>query len=581
MSFSTIVRRREIAATPTGGPPCDRWGRSIFPALTNAAVFVGHRGCVNTTQWSDDARHVISGSDDTVVCVFPASAPKAQPNASLRAARVAALIRFESGHRGNIFGARLLAPSLGRECATFVTCARDGHVRLHQIRASGTKIQKSLSRHSGSSQRLALEPDCGHERFSSVGEDGCLKFYDLRGGGGAGEDTVVSTYKLVKSGDEPLGLNAVAYRPHVPHEVLVAGEESVSTGARVRIFDVRRMSRPACVIEMTTDTVGTSVTGAAWSLDGNRIVATVNDEHTHVLTVGVAGRCGPDACQDVRLFSAGPMPGAPFVLTAINADDEQQPPEPISAGAYHHHSRMSVINAAPLGPRPLSSCPLRQRASDLPVGTKHPQAGVTCIGHRNFLTVKGVAFFGPRSEFVLQPCDTGRIVVYDSTSGVPLAAFLADAEGPPNNLAAHPHGLPQLLSSGIEHTSRLWTPSLETKRPFDEAARLNFERMAARFSLMRRFPFSADDDDDEEDDEHDEDENEDDDGDIEDVDDADGGSNEEDGADGGTTTSSSSTIDSSDSADTDETDRHSPDGHSLPDNMSALGAMADEALNYI
>lgn len=75
----------------------------------------GHRGCVNTLQWSESGDRLLSGSDDHRLIV-------AEPQAgSSRHSRI--LCDFSTSHRASIFSAKFLP---GRSDAMVVSCSADG-----------------------------------------------------------------------------------------------------------------------------------------------------------------------------------------------------------------------------------------------------------------------------------------------------------------------------------------------------------------------------------------------------------------------------------------------------------------------
>jgi len=78
--------------------------------------------------------------------------------------------------------------------------------------------------------------------------------------------------------------------------------------------------------------------------------------------------------------------------------------------------------------------------------------------HANVQTIKGVSFFGPASEFVLQGCDTGAVFLYDAYTGQPVSCWPADIEGGAINVVApHPDpSQPLLLTSGLSEDVLLW-----------------------------------------------------------------------------------------------------------------------------
>jgi WD repeat-containing protein 42A len=92
-------------------------------------------------------------------------------------------------------------------------------------------------------------------------------------------------------------------------------------------------------------------------------------------------------------------------------------------------------------------------------------------GHRNSATVKGVNFFGPRSEFVVSGSDCGNVFIWERTSQEIVNYFHADDGGVVNVLEPHPH-LPILASSGLDNDVRLWIPAAEQPNPMAELKRV-------------------------------------------------------------------------------------------------------------
>jgi WD40 repeat protein len=99
-------------------------------------------------------------------------------------------------------------------------------------------------------------------------------------------------------------------------------------------------------------------------------------------------------------------------------------------------------------------------------------------------TVKGVAYFGDRSQFVVSGCDSGHVFIYDARTARVVNMLLADRRGAVNCLSPHPQGLPILLTSGLEHDAKLWEPGEEVTLDAEEARgvaeRNESERRAAQ-----------------------------------------------------------------------------------------------------
>ncbi|XP_011790538.1 PREDICTED: DDB1- and CUL4-associated factor 8-like protein 2 [Colobus angolensis palliatus] len=79
-------------------------------------------------------------------------------------------------------------------------------------------------------------------------------------------------------------------------------------------------------------------------------------------------------------------------------------------------------------------------------------------GHRNNTTVKGVNFYGPRSEFVVSGSDCGHIFFWEKSSCQIIQFLKGNREGTVNCLEPHPY-LPVLATSGLDHHVKIWTPT--------------------------------------------------------------------------------------------------------------------------
>ncbi|KAL0587881.1 DDB1- and CUL4-associated factor 8-like protein 2 [Plecturocebus cupreus] len=81
-------------------------------------------------------------------------------------------------------------------------------------------------------------------------------------------------------------------------------------------------------------------------------------------------------------------------------------------------------------------------------------------GHRNNTTVKGVNFYGPKSEFVVSGSDCGHIFFWEKSSCQIIQLLNGDIESTINCLEPHPY-LPVLAASGLDQNVKIWTPTAE------------------------------------------------------------------------------------------------------------------------
>ncbi|XP_078037478.1 DDB1- and CUL4-associated factor 8 isoform X2 [Augochlora pura] len=78
-------------------------------------------------------------------------------------------------------------------------------------------------------------------------------------------------------------------------------------------------------------------------------------------------------------------------------------------------------------------------------------------GHTNIITVKGVSFFGPKSEFIISGSDCRDIFVWEKETEVIINSMRGNKRGVTNCLESHPH-IPVLATSGIRHDVKIWAP---------------------------------------------------------------------------------------------------------------------------
>ncbi|KAM7045462.1 DDB1- and CUL4-associated factor 8-like [Molossus nigricans] len=79
-------------------------------------------------------------------------------------------------------------------------------------------------------------------------------------------------------------------------------------------------------------------------------------------------------------------------------------------------------------------------------------------GHRNNAIVKGVNFYGPRSEFVVSGSDCGHIFFWEKSSCQIVQFLEGDRAGNVNCLEPHPY-LPVMATSGLDHDPKIWAPT--------------------------------------------------------------------------------------------------------------------------
>uniref|UniRef100_A0A673UYU8 Uncharacterized protein n=1 Tax=Suricata suricatta TaxID=37032 RepID=A0A673UYU8_SURSU len=85
-------------------------------------------------------------------------------------------------------------------------------------------------------------------------------------------------------------------------------------------------------------------------------------------------------------------------------------------------------------------------------------------GHRNNITIKGVNFYGPRSEFVVSGSDCGHIFFWEKSSCQIIHFMEGDKGGTINCLESHPY-LPVMATGGVDNDAKIWAPAARAITP--------------------------------------------------------------------------------------------------------------------
>ncbi|RMC22714.1 hypothetical protein DUI87_00281 [Hirundo rustica rustica] len=89
------------------------------------------------------------------------------------------------------------------------------------------------------------------------------------------------------------------------------------------------------------------------------------------------------------------------------------------------------------------------------------KANITCLVYSHDGSVKGVNFYGPKSEFVVSGAATAATFSCGKKSSCQIVQFMeGDKGGVVNCLEPHPH-LPVLATSGLDHDVKIWAPTAE------------------------------------------------------------------------------------------------------------------------
>ena len=216
-----------------------------------------------------------------------------------------------------------------------------------------------------------------------------------------------------------VSLNAIAIDPRSPNLFGVGGSDEFA-----RVYDIRKCKEDGltasdqpinyyCPVQLLGDN-SLNITGLAFS-DQSELLVSYSDEHIYLFS---------------KYMGWGQNPVSSSPLSTSSDFDE-----------------FGYDNAT--------------EASKSVLDTEIKSVPQVYKGHLNQVTIKGVSFFGPKSEYVVSGSDCGRIFIWRKKDGVLIRVMEADKEVV-NCIEAHPHTA-VLASSGIENDVKIWTPKAEKR----------------------------------------------------------------------------------------------------------------------
>lgn len=307
---------------------------------------------------------------------------------------------FQSGHKANVFQAKFV-PFNGID-TMLVSCARDNQVRLNELDSTGKVCSsRKLAQHRGPAHKLSVSPDNPHV-ILSCGEDGVVFNIDIR------EEKPERLVKVFEK-DRKIALFSIHQNPISPHEFCVSGKDQY-----VRIYDTRKLRTPNASVAGSSASVGNSSSDGASSSE-----------------------------------SASNSDNAPLKKFCPHHLSDSRAKTNVTAAVYNYN-----------GGEILAS----YNDENIYLFDATHSDGADCIkvyeGHRNNATVKGVNFFGDRSQFVVSGSDCGNIFIWDKETESIVNFFRGDDNGVVNCLEGHPTA-PILATSGLDDDVKIWIPSNE------------------------------------------------------------------------------------------------------------------------
>ncbi|CEM05226.1 unnamed protein product [Vitrella brassicaformis CCMP3155] len=276
-----------------------RFWRGIYASKTTIGrmkrgpSLQSHHGCVNSINWNETGSMLVSGSDDTALCVWD------YPSFKLRT-------RIETGHLANIFCGRFMPT----DNETIISCSADSQVRVCNL--STGRLIRVYTDHTDRVKKLATETG-NRNVFLSCAEDGTVRQFDLRvddsrcardepevrprfGRLGrmarrAADRSPANVLAMLDGGGDEVGLSSISLAALRPEYFVIGGDK-----ASIWLFD-RRMLSPRPLESFTsTPSVPAAeyqpperrvqrLTGVNISYDGKRVIGSWSEEHIYMFNV--------------------------------------------------------------------------------------------------------------------------------------------------------------------------------------------------------------------------------------------------------------------------------------------------------
>jgi len=471
VSLLTSLRERERSPLFPATKLRSACAHYAVEKLTCESVLAGHHGCVNTVLFSWDGNTIYTGSDDTFIHLYDTyaldSAPTTVSFASSMQRFPAERCRIKTQHTNNIFYVKDLPSSGGGK---LVTCAADGKVILMTLE-EGRYESFQIARHTGRAHRLAIHPYLPNQVYS-CGEDGKLHYIDIRQAhssdvaensnylnfqalkdhghinGSTYEKGIMTTsFRGPTASPSPRraasSIYCISVNPFKEYEIACSGESSA-----IALYDTRAFAKPFGYLAPNhLRNEDRHVSGIKYDCTGRELIASYNDEDIysfsiaeHIIATESLEIYPKKNRQTKRKYAES--------LVGRGDSDGDSAPGDDDAGA--------TLEAS-VGEGDMEDSRSADDEQDL-ISDEEDNRGYRrrFTGHRNYLTVKQVAYYGERSEFVVSGSDCGNIFIWDSKTGNIVRTLFADKRGATNCLAAHPCDT-LLASSGLEHTAKLWS----------------------------------------------------------------------------------------------------------------------------
>lgn len=232
----------------------------FFQKMELAEKLEEHNGCVNCLNFNSTGDLLCSGSDDLQIAIWD------WQRSHLRH-------KYHSGHTSNVFQCKFCLDG-----NYIISCARDGQVRLCDVRNETLTLSKKLAQHRAPAHKLTLTSP---QVVLSCGEDATIYEIDMR-------MDKHSRILLVKEGDKKVPLYSINSCLYFNPWQFVACGRNPYVYVYDRRFLTTAQESPAPLEKMCPPHLKTSkhnVTCAVFDSIGKSVLASYNDEDLYVFDV--------------------------------------------------------------------------------------------------------------------------------------------------------------------------------------------------------------------------------------------------------------------------------------------------------
>jgi len=443
--------------------------KSIVGRLALSHKLEKHTGCVNTVSWSMCGRYLLSGSDDTHLCIWDW-----ENNGILKAS-------FGTRHTSNIFCAKFMPFT---DNSRIITCARDGVINVFDLEQS-MKLKERFRQykcHSDSVKKLVTYSDSPN-LFLSCSNDGTVRRFDLRESSKNG--TILVKHKKLE-------INSIDKSGHL---FCIGASDPI-----VRVYDMRNLPEDECT-NFDFYTYGSycpeslreiaqkkpslfskgHVTGVAFK--SSEILATYNADAIYLFDINNSTKFVKKREEPVE-HARDEFDDMPPLERMENLEGETdiygETEEEREANEIKENETIETIE---------------EKKEQANMEIEKETFVMKYTGHCNIRTVKSVSFFGPNQEYVMSGSDDGNIFIWEKKNAKLINLIKGDKHVV-NVLVGHPID-PILATGGIDNSVKVFSPILPHSNPLSNADTViadNMERlesgptrpMAIPMALLRR-----------------------------------------------------------------------------------------------